>query len=145
MALFEALIRMAFPDETRPRERGDSDDAIYQRPGIHVMPYFGDDETVYVPALTEDAVRQAFRSLDWEDGLHHVIVVREPGVSMETSGSLLPAYGLSVIHEDRTTDTTMMAREVPETIPDLEDIQLAFIRGGDAWRSVREFYTLQRR
>ena len=145
MALFEALIRLAFPDETRPRERGDSDDAIYQRPGIHVMPYFGDDETMYVPALTDDAVRQAIRSLDWEHGFHQVIVVREAGVSMETSGSLLPAHGLSVVHEDRTTGATMMAREVPGTIPELEAIQLAFIKGGDAWRSVREFYTLKPR
>ena len=145
MSIFEALIRLAFPDETRPLASDCSDVAIYQRIGIHIFPYFGEEETVYVAELTDGAVRQAIRSLDWEQGFHQVIVVREPGVSMETSGSLLPNHGLSVIHEDRTTNATLMAREVPETIPELEAIQLAFIKGGDAWRSVREFYAIKRR
>lgn len=145
MGIFEALIRLAFPEETRLREGADSDDAIHHRTGIHVFPYFGEEEPVYVAELTDDAVRQAIRSLDWEHGFHQVIVVREPGVSMETSGSLLPAHGLSVVHEDGTSGAIMMARDVPETIPELEAIQLAFIKGGDAWRSVREFYTLKRR
>ena len=145
MGIFEALIRLAFPDETRPLMSDCSDVAIYQRIGIHIFPYFGEEETVYVAELTDGAVRQAIRSLDWEQGFHQVIVVREPGVSMETSGSLLPNHGLSVIHEDRTTNATLMAREVPETIPELEAIQLAFIKGGDAWRSVREFYAIKRR
>ncbi|PZQ29514.1 MAG: hypothetical protein DI562_08685 [Stenotrophomonas acidaminiphila] len=145
MGIFEALIRLAFPDETRPLVSDSSDSGLHQRIGIHVFPYFGEEEPVYVAELTDDAVRQAIRSLDWEHGFHQVIVVREAGVSMETSGSLLPAHGLSVVHEDRTTGAIMMARVVPETIPELEAIQLAFIKGGDAWRSVREFYTLKRR
>lgn len=145
MGIFEALIRLAFPDETRPLVSDSSDSGLHQRIGIHVFPYFGEEEPVYVAELTDDAVQQAIRSLDWEHGFHQVIVVREAGVSMETSGSLLPAHGLSVVHEDRTTGAIMMAREVPETIPELEAIQLAFIKGGDAWRSVREFYTLKRR
>ena len=136
MSIFEALIRLAFPDETRPLASDCSDVAIYQRIGIHIFPYFGEEETVYVAELTDGAVRQAIRSLDWEQGFHQVIVVREPGVSMETSGSLLPNH--------RTTNATLMAREVPETIPELEAIQLAFIKGGDAWRSVREFYAIKR-
>jgi hypothetical protein len=145
MGIFDALLRLAFPDETRERAPDTTDDDLYNRVGIHVFPYAGSGERMFIPELTEDAVLRALRDLDWEDGLHQVVVVREPGVSMETSGSLLPADGLSVVYQDQASGETVMAREVPETIPELEAIQLAFIQGGDAWQNVRDYYRLPSR
>jgi hypothetical protein len=141
MGIFDALIRLAFPDETRERAPDTSDDDLYSRVGIHVFPYAGSGERSFIPDLTEDAVLHAIRDLDWEDGLHQVIVVRDPGIAMETSGSLL-SDGLSVVYQDRASGETVMAKDVPETIPELEAIQLAFIKGGDAWQHVRDYYRL---
>ena len=144
MGFFDALIRLAFPNEARDLISDPPESASDNRVGIHLIPCFGDEAKVFTHELTDEAVLHAIRSLDWEDGFHQVIVIRTPGVSMETSGSLDPEHGLAGVYRDSTTDTMAVTREAPASIADMEAIQRAFLKGGNAWRHVCAFDTLPR-
>lgn len=139
MGIFDALIRLAFPNEAREPVLDVPEGPEDGRVGIHVVPYFGDDGRTFIPELTDAAVRNAIRSLDWEDGFHQVIVVRATGVSMETGGSLDPETGLAAAYRDLANDVMAVTRQAPESVAELEAIQCAFLKSGDAWRDVCAF------
>lgn len=114
-------------------------DPTESRVGIHIIPNFGDDPTVYSSEITEAAVRSALKSVDWVTGFHQVVVVLSPGTSMEVGGSLDPEHGLSAMYRNRREGIEAVTRDAPETLSDLEAILLAFIKPGDRWKQVQEF------
>ena len=107
--------------------------------GIHVIPNFGDDPTVYLPIISEEAVRSALRSVDWVNGFHQVVVVLSPGTSMEVGGSLEPDHGLAAVYRNRHEQTEAVTKYAPEAVDDLEAILIAFLNLGDGWTRVQEF------
>jgi hypothetical protein len=139
MGIFDALIRLAFPNEACELVLNIPEGPEDGRVGIHVIPYFGDEGREFIPELTEAAVRKAIRSLDWEDGFHQIVVIRAPGISMETGGSLDPEHGLAAAYRDNANDIVAVSRHAPESLAELEAIQFAFLKGGDAWRQVCAF------
>ena len=114
-------------------------DPVESKVGIHVIPNFGDDPTVYSPAISEEAVRSALQSVDWLNGFHQVVVVLSPGTSMEVGGSLNPDHGLSAVYRNRNEQTEAVTKEAPETVKDMEAILIAFLKPGDGWMQVQEF------
>ncbi|RXR06102.1 hypothetical protein [Pseudoxanthomonas composti] len=107
--------------------------------GIHVVPNFGDDPAVSSPTISNDAIHAALRSVDWINGFHQVVVVTSPGISMEVSGSLDPGHGLSALYRDRHNRSEAVIIDPPETIDEMENILIAFVRQQDTWRQKFEF------
>lgn len=114
-------------------------DPTESRVGIHVIPNFGDNPTVYSQGITAAAVRSALKSVNWKTGFHQVVVVLSPGTSMEVGGSLDPTHGLSAIYRNRHKGIEAVTRDAPKTVSDLEAILLAFIKPGDGWTQVQKF------
>ncbi|MDI9240097.1 hypothetical protein QLQ15_14375 [Lysobacter sp. LF1] len=114
-------------------------DPVESKVGIHVIPNFGDDPTVYSPIITEDSVRSALRSVDWDSGFHQVVVVLSPGTSMEVGGSLDPRHGLAAVYRNRSEMAEAVTKQAPETVDDMEAILVAFLKPGDGWMRVQEF------
>jgi hypothetical protein len=114
-------------------------DPVESKVGIHVVPNFGDDPTVYSPTISEDAVRSALQSVDWVDGFNQVVVVLSPGTSMEVGGSLNPDHGLSAVYRNRNEQIEAVTKDAPETVADMEAILVAFLKPGNSWTRVREF------
>lgn len=114
-------------------------DSIESRIGIHVIPSFGDEPTIYSQSLSEQAVLEAIASLDWIGGFHQVVVVTSPGTSMEVGGSLNPEHGLSAVYRNRVKGIHAVTKDAPEAVADLEAILVAFLKPGDDWMRVQEF------
>jgi len=133
--LLSILLPTIAPAQTPAWEK----DPTESRVGIHVIPNFGDDPTVYSQEITEAAARSALKSVNWETGFHQVVVVLSPGTSMEVGGSLDPAHGLSAIYRNRQKGIEAVTRDAPKTVSALEAILLAFIKPGDGWKQVQKF------
>ena len=114
-------------------------DPIESRVGIHVVPNFGDDPTIYKPKISKEGVRAALESVDWVNEFNQVVVVTSPGISMEVGGSLNPQHGLSAVYRNRHKGVEAVTRDAPESIEQLEAILLAFLEPGDKWQDVQKF------
>ena len=121
-----------------PTDRWETD-PVESRVGVHVIPNFGDDPTVFSSDISPQAVQAALHSVDWGSGFHQVVVVISPGISMEVSGSLNPEHGLSAVYRNRLKGIEAVTKDAPEGISGLEAILLAFVRRNDSWRQVQEF------
>ncbi|MGY0613411.1 hypothetical protein [Luteimonas sp. A501] len=137
--LLAVLLSILLPTSAAAQTPDWETDPTESRVGIHVIPNFGDDPTVYSPEITEAAIRSALKSVDWVAGFHQVVVVFAPGTSMEVGGSLDPEHGLSAMYRNRREEIVAVTREAPETVSDLEAILLAFIKPGEGWKQVQEF------
>ena len=137
--LLAVLLSILLPTSAPAQTPAWKKDPTESRAGIHVIPNFGNDPTVYSQAITEAAVRSALKSVDWEKGFHQVVVVLSPGTSMEVGGSLDPEHGLSAIYRNRHKGIEAVTRDAPRTVSDLEAILIAFIKPGDGWQQVQKF------
>lgn len=137
--LLAVLLSILLPTSAPAQAPAWEKDPTESRVGIHVIPNFGDDPTVYSQEITEAAVRSALKSVDWATGFHQVVVVLSPGTSMEVGGSLDPEHGLSAMYRNRHKGIEAVTRDAPKTVSDLEAILLAFIKPGDGWKQVRKF------
>ena len=138
-SIFETLVSFLLPTSAPRKIYAWQDDPIESTVGIHVVPHFGDDPTEFYSEISQDSVRAALRSVDWENGFHQVVVVISPGISMEVGGSLNPDHGLSACYRNRLEGSEAVTREAPETISRLEAILLAFLEPGDSWQQVQVF------
>jgi hypothetical protein len=114
-------------------------DPVESRVGIHVIPNFGDDPTIFSRDISPQAVHTALQSVDWVKGFHQVVVVVSPGISMEVGGSLNPDHGLSAVYRNRPKGLEAVTKDAPESISALEAILLAFLKQDDSWQKVQEF------
>jgi hypothetical protein len=114
-------------------------DPIESTVGVHIVPNFGDDPTIFSPDISAQAVHSALQSVDWINGFNQVVVVISPGVSMEVGGSLNPDHGLSAIYRNRPEGVEAVTKDAPESIADLEAILQAFLKRDDSWQQVQEF------
>ena len=137
--LLLSLLALLLPAGAAAHAHAWETDPVESRVGIHVIPNFGDDPTIYSPTISEDAVRSALRSVDWVNGFHQVVVVQSPGTSMEVGGSLNPDHGLSAVYRNRREQTEAVTKDAPESVDDMEAILIAFLKPGDGWTRLQEF------
>ncbi|MFL6587832.1 MAG: hypothetical protein ACJ8GV_13240 [Luteimonas sp.] len=137
--LLLGLLSLLLPASSAAQAHAWETDPVESNVGIHLIPNFGDDSTIYFPKISEDAVRSALRSVDWVNGFHQVVVVLSPGTSMEVGGSLDPDHGLSAVYRNRNEQTEAVTKYAPETVDDMEAILIAFLKLGDDWTRVQEF------
>ncbi len=134
-SLLALLLPVTSPDQTDAWRSETTESNV----GIHVIPNFGADPTVFSSTISDDAIRAALRSVDWINGFHQVIVVTSPGISMEVGGSLDPQHGLSAMYRDRHDRLDAVIVDPPETVTEMESILISFIRQDDSWRQEYEF------
>ena len=102
--------------------------------GLHVFSEYGDQYRFVDKNPTEETIRTTIRSLDWVGGFHEVILVASPGVSLEVSGSLDPADGLSSVYRDSKNKKYAVTREPPSTVENMEDLLVSFYSGDGRWK-----------
>jgi hypothetical protein len=137
--LLASLLAMLLPVSSPTQTDAWKSDPTESNVGIHVIPNFGDDPTVFSPTISNDAIHAALRSVDWINGFHQVVVVTAPGISMEVGGSLDQEHGLSAMYRDRHDRVDAVIVNPPETIEEMESILISFIRQDGSWRQEYEF------
>ena len=137
--LVAILLALLLPSCSAQPTQSWETDPVESRVGIHVIPNFGDDPTVFNPDISPEAVQSALQSVDWVNGFHQVVVVVSPGISMEVGGSLNPEHGLSAFYRNRSKGIEAVTKDAPESIDKLRAILLAFIKQDDSWQRVQEF------
>lgn len=137
--LLGSLLAMLLPASSPAQTDAWQSDPIESTVGIHVIPNFGDDPTVSSPSISDVAIRNALKSVDWVSGFHQVVVVTSPGISMEVGGSLDPEHGLSAMYRDRHDRIDAVIGVPPETIEEMESILIAFSRQDGSWKREYDF------
>jgi hypothetical protein len=107
--------------------------------GLHVLSDFGDNYEFVSEAPNRPLIMSTIRALDWRNGFHQVILVTEPGVSMEVGGSLDPSDGLSSIYQDEKNDIYRVTAKPPSTVDEMEAILVSFLHGDGRWEQMYEY------
>lgn len=107
--------------------------------GLHVLSDFGDTHTFVAEAPNRRIIVSTIRALDWETGFHQIILVKEPGVSLEVGGSLNPDDGLSAVYTDEKRNVCKVTSSPPETVEDMVSLLVSFLTGGGRWEQMYDF------
>jgi hypothetical protein len=107
--------------------------------GLHVLSDFGDTHTFVAEVPKRRIIVSTIRTLDWETGFHQIILVKEPGVSLEVGGSLNPDDGLSAVYTDEKRNVCEVTSSPPETIEDMVALLVSFLTGGGRWEQMYDF------
>ena len=107
--------------------------------GLHVLSDFGDTHEFVSEAPDRRLIMSTLRTLDWRNGFHQVILITEPGVSMEVGGSLDPSDGLSSIYQDENNDIYRVTAKPPSTVDEMEAILVSFCQGDGKWEQMYEY------
>ncbi|HBS54110.1 MAG TPA: hypothetical protein DEA38_00040 [Stenotrophomonas sp.] len=140
-SLFSAVLKLIwpFPVQEEGEEGGAADANLAFTPRVHVISDFGDAHHLAANEATPQTIRDALQSVDWVHGFHQVVVVVEPGVSMEVGGSLDPQHGLSAMYENHAEGVQAVIIDPPSSVDEMQDILLSFIEGGDTWKNEYAF------
>ena len=114
-------------------------DPVEDTPGLHVYSGLPTEHTLVDTNPTEATIRQAIRSLDWEDDFYLVTLTTSPGVALTVGGSLNPEVGLSGSYWESGNNAHRITREAPTTVQDMEDLLISFHRGDGRWEQMYVF------
>jgi hypothetical protein len=101
--------------------------------GIHVLSDFGEEYRFVSARITEKAVIEAVRSLDWRNEIQHVFCTISRGVSMEVSGSFYD--GLSGVYFKGPENVRLVTSIPPQDVSEMTDLMVSFVRGDGKWRT----------
>ena len=107
--------------------------------GLHVLSDFGDTHTFVADAPNRRIIVSTIRALDWETGFHQIILIKEPGVSLEVGGSLNPEDGLSAVYTDEKRNVCEVTSSPPETIEEMVALLMSFLTGDGRWAQMYDF------
>ncbi len=113
-----------------------STDPVEDFVGLHVLSNFASTHQYVTDKPSERKIIQTMQSLSWYSGFHQVVLVLEPGISMEVGGSLDPDHGLSSVYRNRKKRIHYVTREPPVTVEQMTNILLSFHRGDDKWKEM---------
>jgi hypothetical protein len=107
--------------------------------GLHVLSDFGDTHQFVSEAPNRRLIMSTIQALDWRKGFHQVILITEPGVSMEVGGSLDPSDGLSSVYQDEKNDIYRATVSPPGTVDEMEAILVSFLQGDGRWEQMFDY------
>ena len=122
-----------------PESQGPSGDPTSDLPGLHVLSDYGSGYEYVGENPSEETIRRTIRKLDWHDGLHQVVLVTSPGISLEVGGSLNPEDGLASVYRDLKNEVHRVTREPPTTVENMEDLLISFHRGDGRWQQMYDY------
>ena len=110
------------------------------RRGLYLLSDYGRSCQLVSPAISPNAIEDLVNSIEWEAGFYHVICTRQPGISMEVSGSLNGADGLSAMYRNRPESVECVVTQPPENRAEMIQILISFALSKDPWH---EKYTFE--
>lgn len=105
----------------------------YTEVGIHALSEFGEEYRFVSDRITENAVIEAVRSMDWGNGIQHVFCTISRGVSMEVSGSFND--GLSGVYFNGPENVRQVTSIPPQDVSEMIELMVSFVRGDEIWRT----------
>ena len=103
------------------------------------MSDYGDDYDYLSEEISTRIISSEINKLDWENGFFQLIVVVEPGVSMEVGGSLNGIDGLSAMHRNRLKRVDSVIVNPPDSVYAMQRILEVFIDPNMEWDKEFEF------
>ncbi|CAA0092700.1 Uncharacterised protein [BD1-7 clade bacterium] len=114
-------------------------DPIETTVGIHLISDYGNGQALLSKEISNKIISSEINKLDWVSDFYQLIVVLEPGISMEIGGSLNGIDGLSAIYRNRHNRIDAVISEAPESVLQMQNILEYFILGDDQWQKKYDF------
>ena len=110
-----------------------------ERVGLHVLSDYGDIHRFISDTPNRRIIIDTIRELDWENGFHSVILIKQPGLSLEVGGSLDPSDGLSSVYTDEANGAVEVTIDPPQSIGEMENLLVDFLGAAGRWRQMHQF------
>ncbi len=110
------------------------DDSIEGVKGLHLLNDYGDGHEFISKSIDVQTVITQLKKLPWKTEFIQLIVVTQPGISMEVGGSLNGIDGLSAVYRNRITKEEYITVHAPESVREMEEILVSFLNGDDKWK-----------
>jgi hypothetical protein len=107
--------------------------------GIHLLTDYGSGHQLLSQELSEKKIREEIYKLEWQRKFYQLVVVTEPGISMEVGGSMNPNVGLSAMYRNRRNRIDAVIISPPSTVDEMAEILIAFLREDESWKKEYEF------
>ena len=107
--------------------------------GLHLLANYGSKYSFLSSSVSQSTINHEIHKLDWPNSFYQLILVLEPGISMEVGGSLNPSDGLSARYLNRDTKTEAVIIKSPESVQEMENILVQFSNGGNLWKTTYQF------